>query len=430
MEQTNARIYRRELHRYPENGWTELRTSARIAQLLAGMGYENIKMGLEVVEPSVICEPVRLTQADREREMARAVEQGADPELVATAAGWPGVIAELDTGRPGPVTAFRFDIDCLPYTEPAQAGSPAFDQGYISCREGCVHACGHDGHTAIGLALAEAMYPLRDGLKGKIRFIFQPAEETWSGAASVVAKGWLDDVDYFAAPHMALDIPSGGTLPSHTIACGCKDFLSDCQLDVTFTGKAAHPGGAAHEGKNALLAACTAALNIHAIAPHGEGNLRVNVGELHAGVCPNTIAPNAELKLEYRGDRNDVAAYGRRRIDAILKGAAEMYEADYSVVDYGEVPMAKSDDKMMEIVRRAAETVPWFETVYFEGSVGGTDDAAAMIQRVQAHGGVGTYLGIGTDIPAPLHDPEFDLDEDALDAAVAMFKAMLLEIHG
>ena len=85
---------------------------------------------------------------------------------------------------------------------------------------------------------------------------------------------------------------------------------------------------------------------------------------------------------------------------------------------------------MMEIIQRAAKTVDWFETVYFEGSVGGTDDAAAMIQRVQSHGGVGAYLGIGTDIAAPLHDPNFDMDEDALDAAVALFRAMLMEIHG
>ena len=101
-------------------------------------------------------------------------------------------------------------------------------------------------------------------------------------------------MNYFIAMHVALSAENR-PLPSHTICCGCKDFLSDRELDVTFHGRAAHPCGAAQEGKNALLAACSAALNIHAIAPHEEGLCRVNVGELHAGVAPNTIAPNACL---------------------------------------------------------------------------------------------------------------------------------------
>lgn len=72
---------------------------------------------------------------------------------------------------------------------------------------------------------------------------------------------------------------------------------------------------------------------------------------------------------------------------------------------------------MMEIIERAAHKVPWFEKIYFEGNVGGTDDAAAMMTRVQQHGGKGTYIGIGTDTTAPVHNAEFDLDEDCILAA-------------
>ncbi len=84
---------------------------------------------------------------------------------------------------------------------------------------------------------------------------------------------------------------------------------------------------------------------------------------------------------------------------------------------------------MMEIIERAAHKVPWFEKIYFEGNVGGTDDAAAMMTRVQQHGGKGTYIGIGTDTTAPVHNAEFDLDEDCILAARDLCMYALAEIH-
>ena len=142
--------YRREFHKYPENGWHEFRTSARVAEILTGMGYE-VAMGPDVIEPASVGEPERLTQEQVKAEMERAVAQGANPDFVARTNGWPGVMAVLDTGRPGPVSAMRFEIDCLPYDEPQKAGYRPFDEGYLSCNPQSVHACGHDGHTAIGL---------------------------------------------------------------------------------------------------------------------------------------------------------------------------------------------------------------------------------------------------------------------------------------
>lgn len=291
--------YRREFHKYPENGWHEFRTSARVAEILTGMGYE-VAMGPDVIEPASVGEPERLTQEQVKAEMERAVAQGANPDFVARTNGWPGVMAVLDTGRPGPVSAMRFEIDCLPYDEPQKAGYRPFDEGYLSCNPQSVHACGHDGHTAIGLGIAGELQKRKEHLCGKIKLFFQPAEETFYGAQSIVDKGHLDDVMNFIAVHIALSAENK-PLPSHTVACGCRDFLSDRQLDVYLEGRAAHPCGASQEGRNALLAACSAALNIHSIAPHEAGLCRVNVGEIHAGVCANTIAPNAMMRIEYRG---------------------------------------------------------------------------------------------------------------------------------
>ena len=121
-------------------------------------------------EPTIAFE--RLSDEEKEAEKKRALQQGARPEYVERTEGYPGVIAELDTGKEGPVTAFRFDIDCLPYQEPSKPGFRPFEEGYISCNEGRVHACGHDAHTAIGIGLAEAMLQKKESLRGKLRFIF------------------------------------------------------------------------------------------------------------------------------------------------------------------------------------------------------------------------------------------------------------------
>lgn len=420
--------FRREFHKFAENGWREIRTSARIAEILTGMGYQCL-MGPDVVNTDSIVSFVRPTQEEMQECKERAVAQGADPAFVERTCGIPGVIAEFDTGTEGPVTAFRFDIDCLPYDEPQTPGYRPFDEGYISCNPGAVHACGHDAHTAMGLGIASALAERKEQLTGKIRLIFQPAEETFGGALSIVDKGHLDDVQNFIAMHVALSAENR-PLPSHTICCGCKDFLSDRQLDVTFHGRAAHPCGAAQEGKNALLAACSAALSLHAIAPHEQGLTRVNVGMLQAGIAPNTIAPNALMQIEYRGETPDICEYLGKRVFDILDGTARAYDLTYTFDDYGEVPVGKSDDAMMEIIQRAAQKVPWFETIYFEGNVGGTDDAAAMMTRVQKNGGIGTYIGIGTDTTQPVHNAEFDIDEDCIDAAIELCMHALREIHG
>lgn len=419
--------YRREFHHYPEIGWTELRTSARVAEILEKVGYKCL-MGKDVVNEETISFEM-LSDERKEEEKARAISQGAKPEYVERTSGYPGVIVELDTGKGGPVTALRFDIDCLPYQEPEKKGYRPFDEGYISCNPGHVHACGHDAHTAIGLGLAEALFTVKDQLKGKIRIIFQSAEERYNGAQAIVDKGHLDDATHFLSVHVALTA-EGYPLPSNTLCCGCKDFLSDNQIDVTFHGKAAHPCGASQEGKNALLAACTAALNLHAIASHEAGICRINVGILNAGVAVNTIAPNAFMSIEYRGQTREISEYARKRVFDILDGAAKAYDMEYTYDDFGEIPATQSDDVIMGIVQRAAGKVPWFKKIYFEGSIGGTDDAAVMMNKVQDNGGIATYIGIGTNTTQPIHNAEFDLDEDAIPAAIDMLTLAVKEING
>ena len=103
---------------------------------------------------------------------------------------------------------------------------------------------------------------------------------------------------------------------------------------------------------------------------------------------------------------------------------------EYTYVDFGEIPAAKSSDEIMEVVERAAKKVSWFEKVYFEGNVGGTDDASVMINKVQDNGGIATYVGIGRDTTQTLHNAEFDLDENSIPAAIEMLTYATEELNG
>ena len=155
----------------------------------------------------------------------------------------------------------------------------------------------------------------------------------------------------------------------------------------------------------------------------------MNVGEIHAGVCANTIAPDAMMRIEYRGQKPAISEYAGQRIFDILEGTAKAYDLKYHYVDYGEVPAGQRlcHDGGCPA---GGQKVPWFQTVYFEGNVGGTDDAAVMLTKVQQNGGIGSYVGIGADTTGPVHNPEFDFDEDCLQAAMELCVYALEELHG
>lgn len=406
--------YRREFHQYPELGWREIRTSARIAEILSKMGYKDIYVGKNAINPDSILSLVRMNDSEKEENINRAISEGASIKWIEKMDGYPGVVLEVDTGKPGNITALRFDIDALPDIEEGYDGRRSYDEGYISKHHGIIHSCGHDGHIAIGLGLAELLIRNKSKLKGKIRLLFQPAEETFSGAESMRDRGWLDDVDNFLAIHLMLTY-NGEPMKSRSLSGGSNDFLSDRQLDIEFIGRAAHPAGASQEGKNAILAAATAILNLHSIAKHEEGLSVINVGMVSGGVAANTIAPNATISIEYRGETKNISSYLENRVYTIIKSAARMYDCEIDILDYGEVPTAKSDESLIDVVLEAGKEIEWFNEIYRYSSVGGTDDATVMMRYVQENGGRATYFGIGADGPAPVHNSGYDFDENVLE---------------
>lgn len=410
--------YRRDFHKYAEIKWREFRTSSKVGRTLLDSGLK-VQVGEDIIsKDSIFSYPPK---EEIVLEMKRAIEQGGDKGLIKKMNGLTGVVGTIETQREGPTIAFRFDMDALATTESNKDCHLPKKEGFRSVNEGYCHACGHDGHTAIGLGVAKILMANIDELRGRIKLIFQPSEEGGGGAKGIVDRGILDDVDYFFAGHIGLTKLSGLPLKSREIICGVKDFLDNRRYNITFKGKPAHPCGDPHVGKNALLAASNAAINIHAISPHGEGKLRVNVGILKAGVSRNTIAPSAYMELEIRGENEIVASYGEEKMLSIIKGAALTYQLDYNIEHVGSTPSAKSNDKAIDIVLSCAKEISWFNEVELIGSVGGTDDASEMLKKVQENGGIGSYIGLGSDFAAGFHHDAFDFDEAVMLPSVELF---------
>jgi len=403
-------IYRRDLHSFPEAGWTEFRTSSKIAGILHDLGFQ-VLLGPEIIETSSVMgrdeEAIRF-------HLERALEQGADPEWISRMEGLTGVVGILDTGREGPNVSFRFDIDAVEVSEASDRSHRPAREGFSSKNHGVMHSCGHDGHAAIGLGLAEVLSLNRKALSGRFKLIFQPAEEGVRGSKAMTDRGILDDSDYFLTLHLGMGMPTG------TLIGGSQGFLCTRKFDVHYHGRSAHAGAAPNEGHNALLAAASATLNLHAIAPHKRGASRINVGVLNAGEGRNVVAPNAHMKVEVRGETEEITEYMYERALKILRHSAEMYEVECVIRKMGESITARSDDFLVDRVCAAGRTLGCFDTVERYNGFGGSDDAAWMMKRVQDKGGRSTYIILGSDIPAGHHNEFFDFDETVLSWGVRL----------
>ena len=255
-EMTLARMVerRRDLHRYPETGWAEYRTTSKIAEALAAAGMD-IRFTGDLIDPT----SVMGRGTDNEAQEERAIRQGASPEIIKKMRGLTGLVAEVDTGCPGPLTALRFDIDSVDTTETEDPEHLPVICGFRSVNNGSMHACAHDGHAAVGMTLAEVISAERDSLRGKIRFIFQPAEEGARGGYAFLKAGSVDDADYFLTLHLGLGNPTG------TVFGGTDGFLYSTKIDADYKGVGAHAGAEPQKGRNALLAAASAALPTSAL---------------------------------------------------------------------------------------------------------------------------------------------------------------------
>jgi aminobenzoyl-glutamate utilization protein A len=406
---------RRALHRYPELAFREYRTAVIVAGRLAELGY-GLRIGPDIMR---IDDPAILpSAADIARAQDEARRAGADPALIdRMPGGQTAVCGELRRGN-GPVTVLRFDMDALPVTETSDRTHRPTSGGYASIRPGLMHACGHDGHVAIGLAVAEALARPDARWSGTLRLLFQPAEEGGRGALPIVASGLMDDVDVFLVAHLGCQLPSG------KIALMADGFLWATKRDVTFSGRGSHAAMAPEEGRNALLAAAMATLGLHALPRDGQTMTRVNVGRLVAGTARNVIADHAEMEMELRAGTEAALARLAAASDRVLEGAALTQGCSVATRVRSESISIESDREIRERLRRAALAVGGLDIVE-AAPIGGGDDATYLMRRVQEHGGRAGYCLIGADLADAHHASAFDFDEAALPVAVSVMQAFV-----
>ena len=412
---------RRDLHRHAETAWTEFRTASIVAGRLQALGFD-VALGRTVMVDGArmgVPAPEVIDAAYR-----RARDEGARADLLREMeGGFTGVVARMAGARPGPSIAFRFDIDANDLNESRDAVHLPAREGFASVHAGAMHACGHDGHTTIGLGLAEVLTRLRAEWPGTVTLVFQPGEEGVRGARAMVEAGVVDDASVMVCCHLGAQSKVTG----HVIG-GISGFLATTKLDAVFTGAESHAALEPETGRSALLGAATAVLNLHAIPRHSAGESRINVGVLQAGTGRNVTPGRAVLKLETRGATAAVNEYMEARARAVLAAAAAMHGLGIDITIAGATPSATSDAALIARVREAAAQVPEVTTFEDTAFAAASDDACAFMRRVQERGGLAAYVIVGAALASGHHTPRFDFDEAALPLGVKLLGSLAWDL--
>lgn len=413
---------RRDFHKHPERAWCEYRTTSLVARHLADLGYKVV-MGQDAHVDNLrgIVPSPEITRQEHER----AISQGADVALVTRMGnGFTGLWADLHCGpadgaasvtTQAPCIALRFDMDALEIQECALPQHKPVKEGFASTHEGLMHSCAHDGHTALGMGVAAIIKSLQSELRGTVRLIFQPAEEGAHGATPMCAAGAMDNVDILLGVHFGIQAQKTGDL-----ICGTTEFLATTTFVANFTGTPAHAGIAPHQGKNALLAACNAVQSLHAIPRHGQGNTRINVGQMGGGDAGNIIPAHAWIKAETRGGTSELNRYMMQEATRIVNAAASMWGCTATITVRGDCPSANSDTQVADVIGDIARAMPDFTHIIPSQDFMASEDFTVFLNKVQKQGGLGSYIQVGANLTSGHHTSDFDFDEAALPPAMEL----------
>lgn len=421
--------FRRDVHKHPEGPLAEYRTASAVIRHLQKLGYE-VYFGDDANDLTNIVDTLP-SQEDSERECQRAIRDGADPEHVKQMKyGKTGVMGVLRCGE-GPVVGIRCDMDAVYLGECEFDDHIPYREGFRSIYEGISHGCNHDAHTAIGIGIAEVMVRLKNEgkLTGTLKLFFQPAEEIFAGGRSMVDKGVADDLTHSFTIHMGVSTTRTGQIAALVV-----DFPKIVKYDVKFFGQNGHADCTPEQGKNALLAACTATIGLNAICRHSKGNSRVNVGLIKSGspLNLNAIPGYGEIVLELVAFCDEVFDFLYESSVRVINGAAAMYDCTAQIdLNKSAVPVesAKCDYGMIDFVRRAAEKVPEIDEFFETGSLHGAgEDASLYIKKAQKNGGMGTYIMFGSDLSNNLHTPFNDVCERSLIIATETMSHLIADI--
>ncbi|MFQ3545629.1 amidohydrolase [Halobacillus rhizosphaerae] len=398
--------WRRTFHRQPELGFMEYLTTFKIGKELESLGF-SLHIGEDaLMSTSRYGVPSQDELSKYERNISSSIPEEWMNKM---RGGHTGLAAVWDTGQEGDHLAFRFDIDALPIEESESPAHYPYQQDFHSINKEVMHACGHDGHTAIGLGLAQYIANHSSELNGTFTFLFQPAEEGGRGAKAMVDKGWLKDVDYFYSGHIGIN-----ELKVGTVAASTKGFLASSKWNVSFKGKSSHAGMKPEDGRNALLAAASASTHLYSIPRHSEGVSRINVGKLTAGNGRNIISNQGYLEMETRGETKAINDYMQTEAKRIIQASASMYNVDVSIDFVGETEPMQCDQSLISVIKKACKSSRTIQQIIDAAHVSGSEDASFMMNAVQSHGGKATYMLFGTSLTDNHHSPSFDFEEGAL----------------
>jgi amidohydrolase len=368
---------RRHLHAHPEISWQEVETSKIVEARLASLGLENIRRGFG-----------------------------------GTGAG---VIADLAGASPGPCVALRADLDALPINEEN-------DVEYRSVNRGAMHACGHDGHTAVLCGAAELISSLKSEIHGRVRFIFQPAEETGvpSGARVMIDEGTLDGVDVIAGLHLWSFVETGRVQWRNGPVMAASDRWA-----ATFKGRGGH-GAMPHSAVDPIIAAANYVAAIQTITSREMNPLDaavVSVGKIEAGDAFNIIPESARMIGSLRSFSPEVRGAMEGRLRRIADGIADAYRCSAEVEVEYMLPSVANHEGATDVLREVAELTVGLDMVSETAPLMVSEDFCLYQERVP---GTFFFLGAGnaakrTD--APHHSSRFDIDEDALCTGIALMSA-------
>ena len=356
-----ATAHRRHLHTYPEVSGTEVETTRYIRKALEAMG---------------------LTCWDLQSKT--------------------GVVAEIGNGE-GPTLALRADIDALPIVE--QTGLD-----YASKNEGAMHACGHDFHTASLLGAVQILKAQEDTLQGKVRFIFQPAEESNQGARALIAEGVLDGVDAIIGFHNKPELPVG--------TIGVKEgplMAAVGQFKAEITGVGTH-AAAPHNGNDTIVTACQVIANAQAIVARHTSPLEpvvLSVSHIEAGNTWNVIPEKVFFEGTIRTFDKEVERKMTEQFEKMIVQTADVYGQKGSIEWILTPPVVHNDPAITKVVKSVTEK---FATVVTPEVTLGAEDFANYMEHVP-----GCFVFIGTGCPHEWHHPAFLVDDAALTFAIQYF---------
>lgn len=370
----STRLLRRDLHRHPELGFQEVRTSGIVAKSL-------VELGLEVT----------------------------------TGIGKTGVVAMLEGQRPGPVVLLRFDMDALPILEETGAD-------YASQNPGVMHACGHDGHTAVGLTVAKLLHAHSHELAGSVKLVFQPAEEGLGGAQAMITDGVLDSPQ----PDFALALHVWNEKPLGWLGIHAGPVMAASEIfKVLLTGKGGH-GASPHLSVDPVLAAAHVVTALQGIVSRNVPPLEaavVSVTTIRGGEAFNVIPSTVEMLGTIRTFLPEVRQRVLERFPQVVEGVAGAMGCQANVEITSITPAVVNEASITQGVHEAARQLWPDQPVDLDFQSMVSEDMAFMMQRIP-----GCYFFVGSADPArgldaPHHHPRFDIDEDVLPRAAALMAA-------